>query len=131
MNTLAKKRRAKRFKNGSLSLDVPKLVFKLDDNGNPTDFESYSILDSNKLVEVGPGCRLPTFRVCIKRRLRFFWGPTCMPISHWFKLRARQFKLGGTVSVFVTLLMLMESELSSMVRLWLDCSSAHVDADVS
>lgn len=51
MNTLAKERRAKRFENGSLSLNVPKLTFKLDDNGNPIEFASYPIRDSNKLVE--------------------------------------------------------------------------------
>lgn len=56
MNTLAKERRAKRFENGSLSLNVPKLTFKLDDNGNPIEFASYPIRDSNKLVEVGSEC---------------------------------------------------------------------------
>lgn len=56
MNTLAKERRAKRFENGSLSLNVPKLTFKLDDNGNPIEFGSYPIRDSNKLVEVGSEC---------------------------------------------------------------------------
>ncbi|CAM9097036.1 unnamed protein product [Ectocarpus fasciculatus] len=51
MNSLAKRRRAKRFESGALSLNTPKLTFKLDDNGNPADFGSYPIRDSNKLVE--------------------------------------------------------------------------------
>ena len=54
MNTFAQSRRAKRFQNGALSLNTPKLAFKLDYNGNPTEFEPYPIRDSNKLVEVGP-----------------------------------------------------------------------------
>ncbi|CAN0565133.1 unnamed protein product, partial [Ectocarpus sp. 12 AP-2014] len=51
MNSLAKRRRAKRFESGALSLNTPKLTFKLDDNGNPADFGSYPIRDSNRLVE--------------------------------------------------------------------------------
>lgn len=72
MNTLAKERRAKRFENGSLSLNVPQLAFKLDDNGNPIEFESYPIRDSNKLVEVGPEYHLLTVRVRNKPRPEFF-----------------------------------------------------------
>ena len=88
MNTLAKARRAKRFESGSLSLNVPKLAFKLDDNGNPIEFEDYPIRDSNKLVEVGPECHLPTVRVRIKPFLDFFQSLTRVCISHQFKLRA-------------------------------------------
>lgn len=53
MHSLAKERRAKRFESGALSLNTPKLTFKLDENGNPAEFGSYPIRDSNKLVEVG------------------------------------------------------------------------------
>lgn len=52
LHVLAKERRAKRFDSGALSLNTPKLTFKLDDNGNPIEFRSYPIRDSNKLVEV-------------------------------------------------------------------------------
>lgn len=56
MNSLAKERRAKRYESGALSLNTPKLTFKLDDNGNPVEFSSYPIRDSNKLVEVIDCC---------------------------------------------------------------------------
>lgn len=52
MNRLAKGRRAKRYQSGALSLGTPKLSFKLDENGNPAEFGSYPIRDSNRLVEV-------------------------------------------------------------------------------
>lgn len=52
MHSLAKARRAKRYQSGALSLNTPKLSFKLDENGNPADFGSYPIRDSNRLVEV-------------------------------------------------------------------------------
>lgn len=60
MNSLAKRRRAKRFESGALSLNTPKLTFKLDDNGNPADFGSYPIRDSNRLVEVRIDISFPT-----------------------------------------------------------------------
>ncbi len=53
MHSLAKERRAKRFQSGALSLNTPKLSFKLDENGNPAEFRTYPIQDSNRLVEVG------------------------------------------------------------------------------
>lgn len=53
MHSLAKARRAKRFQSGALSLNTPKLSFKLDEIGNPAEFASYPIRDSNRLVEVG------------------------------------------------------------------------------
>ncbi|CAN0309603.1 unnamed protein product [Hapterophycus canaliculatus] len=49
MHSLAKRRRAKRYESGALSLNTPKLTFKLDSDGNPTEFGSYPIRDSNKL----------------------------------------------------------------------------------
>lgn len=52
MHALARERRAKRYESGALSLNTPKLTFKLDHNGNPTEFGSYPSRDSNKLVEV-------------------------------------------------------------------------------
>lgn len=51
LHSLAKGRRAKRYQSGALSLNTPKLTFKLDDNGNPAEFGSYPIRDSNRLVE--------------------------------------------------------------------------------
>lgn len=53
MHSLAKARRAKRYQSGALSLNTPKLSFKLDETGNPAEFGSYPIRDSNRLVEVG------------------------------------------------------------------------------
>lgn len=53
MHSLAQARRSKRYQSGALSLNTPKLSFKLDDNGNPAAFGSYPIRDSNRLVEVG------------------------------------------------------------------------------
>lgn len=52
MNRLAKGRRAKRYQSGALSLNTSKLSFKLDENGNPAEFGSYPVRDSNRLVEV-------------------------------------------------------------------------------
>lgn len=52
LHALAKERRAKRFQSGALSLNTPKLTFKLNHDGNPVEFGSYPIRDSNKLVEV-------------------------------------------------------------------------------
>ena len=80
MHALAKERRAKRFQSGALSLNTPKLTFKLDQNGNPVEFASYPIRDSNKLVEVSRDCACtvqyciaPTlFRVTLKKRV---WCP--------------------------------------------------------
>ncbi|CAM9325019.1 unnamed protein product [Chrysoparadoxa australica] len=51
MHAVAKKRRAKRFAAGALSLNSTKLSFKLDREGNPEAFCTYPIRDSNKLVE--------------------------------------------------------------------------------
>lgn len=58
MNRLAKGRRAKRYQSGALSLNTPKLSFKLDENGNPAEFQSYPVRDSNRLVEVCSGSML-------------------------------------------------------------------------
>lgn len=52
LHALAKNRRAKRFESGALSLNTSKMTFKLDDSGNPIEFGSYPIRDSNRLVEV-------------------------------------------------------------------------------
>lgn len=52
MHTLARERRAKRYASGALSLNTPKLIFTLDENGNPAEVEQYPVRDSNKLVEV-------------------------------------------------------------------------------
>ena len=51
MNSIAKQRRQVRLNNGSLVLTNKKLTFKLDDNGNPTETTTYTIRESNKLVE--------------------------------------------------------------------------------
>ncbi|KAL4128196.1 hypothetical protein PRIC2_007189 [Phytophthora ramorum] len=44
-------RRAMRFETGAVSLNDVKLVFSLDEKGNPTRYGSYELKDSNRLVE--------------------------------------------------------------------------------
>ena len=51
LDGLAKHLRHQRFENGCLSLGLPKLSFKLDDNGHPEDCEQYAHSDSEELVE--------------------------------------------------------------------------------
>jgi DIS3-like exonuclease 2 len=51
MHMIAMNRRKERLSNGALSLNKPKLSFKLDKNGNPCDLSSYIIRESNQLVE--------------------------------------------------------------------------------
>jgi protein SSD1 len=48
---LTKHMRARRFKDGTLSLDSLRLSFKLDDNGLPTDCWQYTRTDANELVQ--------------------------------------------------------------------------------
>ena len=48
---LAKQMRARRFRNGTLSLDSLHLSFKLDDNGLPTDCWQYTRTDAHDLIE--------------------------------------------------------------------------------
>jgi DIS3-like exonuclease 2 len=48
---IGENRRAMRFDTGAISLNDIKLVFTLDQKGNPTRFGSYQIKDSNRLVE--------------------------------------------------------------------------------
>lgn len=50
LEDLAKKLRAQRFENGTLSLDSPRLVFDLDENGNPVDCGQYKQTDANYLI---------------------------------------------------------------------------------
>ncbi len=51
MDMIAKERRKCRLSNGALVLNKGKLNFKLDNDGNPVEFGSYAIYDSNHLVE--------------------------------------------------------------------------------
>jgi protein SSD1 len=51
LERLAKQMRARRFQNGTLSLDSLRLSFKLDDNGLPTDCWQYTPTDANELIE--------------------------------------------------------------------------------
>ncbi|RDB22631.1 Virulence protein SSD1 [Hypsizygus marmoreus] len=51
LEDLAKKLRAQRFANGTLSLDSLRLAFKLDDNGTPVDCGQYEQTDANSLIE--------------------------------------------------------------------------------
>lgn len=51
MNRLARERRARRLAGGALVLDNPKLTVSLDVNGNPIGFGTYTIRESNMLVE--------------------------------------------------------------------------------
>ncbi|KAJ7368360.1 SSD1 protein [Mycena albidolilacea] len=48
---IAKKLRARRFQNGTLSLDSLRLQFKLDDHGMPVDCGQYERTDANDLIE--------------------------------------------------------------------------------
>ncbi|KAJ7638869.1 SSD1 protein [Roridomyces roridus] len=48
---LAKNLRARRFENGTLSLDSLRLQFKLDDNGMPIDCGQYQRTEANELIE--------------------------------------------------------------------------------
>lgn len=51
LDGLAKKFRAGRFENGTLSLNSLRLQFKLDDNGIPTDCWQYERADANEMIE--------------------------------------------------------------------------------
>ena len=51
MDMIAKERRRCRLNNGALVLNKGKLNFGLDNDGNPAEFGSYAIYDSNHLVE--------------------------------------------------------------------------------
>ncbi len=51
LDGLAKKLRAARFENGTLSLESLRLEFKLDDNGHPTDCWQHTRADANDLVQ--------------------------------------------------------------------------------
>ena len=51
LESVAKKLRADRFKNGALSLDDMKIKFTLDDDGLPTDCVQYEKTESNNLIE--------------------------------------------------------------------------------
>lgn len=51
LEDLAKKLRAQRFENGTLSLESLRLSFKLDDNGMPLDCGQYQQTDANFLIQ--------------------------------------------------------------------------------
>ena len=51
LDTLAKKMRAKRFKNGSISFDSREVKFKLDEENKPVGISFKTSKDSNKLIE--------------------------------------------------------------------------------
>jgi DIS3-like exonuclease 2 len=51
MHSVAMNRRESRLSNGALVLNTSKLAFKLDEHGNPVTTTTYTIRDSNKLVE--------------------------------------------------------------------------------
>ncbi|KAA1466420.1 RNB-domain-containing protein [Dentipellis sp. KUC8613] len=51
LQDLAKILRARRFQNGALSLESPRLTFELDENGLPTDCAQYHRTEANELVE--------------------------------------------------------------------------------
>ncbi len=51
MREIAMKRRQQRLDNGALVLTNQKLTFKLDSNGNPVETDTYTIRESNQLVE--------------------------------------------------------------------------------
>ena len=51
LHDVAMARREKRLSSGALVITNPKLTFRLDENGNPCQFGTYLIRDSNRLVE--------------------------------------------------------------------------------
>ncbi|KAJ7908305.1 SSD1 protein [Mycena leptocephala] len=51
LESIAKKLRARRFENGTLSLESLRLQFKLDANGLPADCGQYERTDANDLIE--------------------------------------------------------------------------------
>jgi len=51
LQSLAKKLRTQRFRNGALSLESLSLSFKLDDNGLPVDCGQYERCDANYMIE--------------------------------------------------------------------------------
>ena len=51
MNNIAMKRRVVRQSNGALVINQAKLTFAFDSHGNPSSVSTYTIRDSNKLVE--------------------------------------------------------------------------------
>lgn len=51
LNGLALKLRGQRYKTGYLGVGSLRLSFTLDENGLPTDTDSYAIYDAHKLIE--------------------------------------------------------------------------------
>lgn len=51
LQSLAVKMRKRRFENGALKIDNPKLSFSLDSNGLPTDANNYEQKDAHRLIE--------------------------------------------------------------------------------
>jgi len=51
LKDLAMKLKARRFENGTLSLDTPHLTFQLDDDGLPTDCGQYAPTDAHSLIQ--------------------------------------------------------------------------------
>ena len=51
MNSIARERRSKRVENGALVLTRSKIIFRLDQQGNPETTGTYTIRQSNQLVE--------------------------------------------------------------------------------
>lgn len=51
LQSLATKMRARRFENGALKIDNPKLAFQLDSKGLPTDANPYESKDAHRLIE--------------------------------------------------------------------------------
>ena len=50
LNTAARAMRRRRFDNGALRLDQSKLIFRLDDDGNPAMAAAYITRESNHLA---------------------------------------------------------------------------------
>ncbi|TFY81870.1 hypothetical protein EWM64_g2137 [Hericium alpestre] len=51
LNDLARLLRARRFQNGALSLESPRLSFTLNDKGMPVDCSQYERVEANELIE--------------------------------------------------------------------------------
>jgi exoribonuclease R len=67
LQSLASKLKARRFQEGTLSLEVLSLAFKLDENGLPIDCGQYKRTEANYLVEE-VGCQSVIFTMTLLTR---------------------------------------------------------------
>lgn len=77
LESIAKKLRADRFKNGALSLDDMKIKFTLDDDGLPTDCVQYEKTESNNLIEEVCATELIKYLLLLTSVLVYVAGQYC------------------------------------------------------